>query len=691
MSVAVTVSFLESAFLLDKKTRKSIMDAISQLESNQEIFALRCHRIDKMKCDPTFWSARVTDDIRIIFSMEGERKTLLYVDHHDAAYDWCEGKYLRKTCFGATMLYDESLIAAAQEKLDAAVSFAPAEKSLLEKQGLKKKQLLKIGITEIHADNLMKIADEDQYLDYIQIYPQELQEALLSLETGDKSFDEVYIDLTDEEFQKGKTTEHKDTKRRIHLLQDLKELKQILEEDDFEQWTVFLHPEQEKLVKMNFNGPALIEGGPGTGKTVIGMHRAVHLATNVFPNGRVLICTFSKKLASCIQEKMEWLEISKAVECLNIDVLGIDSFILSLYKQAYGKSIEIASSSDIRKLIRELYRDHKPKSGSVDFYLYEYAEVIERNQVRSLEAYLACDRSGSGGPPLTARQREVAWPFIDMILREKQARSMLSFVDVAHEVANAYRANKLNKPYDAIIIDEAQDLEPIKLEVLSLSTKSETNNLYILSDVNQRVFRLNSWKKDSKINIVGRTYYLSVNYRTTKQISDYARNQFENSEIITAHIRDYKSIMNGEPPIVMGFPDLKSEQLFIIDEIRKLTQVYPAEQICIVCPTRNDCTGLSSILQFSDIKNLVLFGDLLPQKGKGVNICTIRGVKGLEFRIIFLTNYTDIVRHCLEEAGQLDIIKDSFLKMADCEKYVATTRARDLLYITYVDEEDDDA
>ena len=140
----------------------------------------------------------------------------------------------------------------------------------------------------------------------------------------------------------------------------------------------------------------------------------------------------------------------------------------------------------------------------------------------------------------------------------------------------------------------------------------------------------------------------------------------------------------------MGFSDLKSEQLFIIDEIRKLTQVYPEEQICIVCPTRNDCTGWSSVLQFNEIKNLVLSGDLLPQRGKGVNVCTIRGVKGLEFRIIFLTSYTDIVRHCLEEAGQLDIIKDSFLKMADCEKYVATTRARDLLYITYVDEEDDE-
>ena len=61
-----------------------------------------------------------------------------------------------------------------------------------------------------------------------------------------------------------------------------------------------------------------------------------------------------------------------------------------------------------------------------------------------------------------------------------------------------------------------------------------------------------------------------------------------------------------------------------------------------------------------------------------------------EFRIVFLTNYTAIVRHCLEEAGHLDIVKDNFLKMADCEKYVATTRARDLLYITYIEEEDDE-
>ncbi len=62
MSVAITPYFIESAFLLDKKIRKAIQDSISQLDSDQDIFALRCHRIDKMKCDSSFWSARVNDD-----------------------------------------------------------------------------------------------------------------------------------------------------------------------------------------------------------------------------------------------------------------------------------------------------------------------------------------------------------------------------------------------------------------------------------------------------------------------------------------------------------------------------------------------------------------------------------------------------------------------------------------------------
>ena len=44
--------------------------------------------------------------------------------------------------------------------------------------------------------------------------------------------------------------------------------------DNFEIKMLFLHPSQRKLVEKNFNGPARVTGGAGTGKTVVAMHRA---------------------------------------------------------------------------------------------------------------------------------------------------------------------------------------------------------------------------------------------------------------------------------------------------------------------------------------------------------------------------------------------------------------------------------
>ena len=45
-----------------------------------------------------------------------------------------------------------------------------------------------------------------------------------------------------------------------------------------EEWMVYLHPSQRAIVRADFNGPARVRGGPGTGKTVVALHRARRLA-----------------------------------------------------------------------------------------------------------------------------------------------------------------------------------------------------------------------------------------------------------------------------------------------------------------------------------------------------------------------------------------------------------------------------
>ena len=686
MKIVVTTYFLESVFSFDAKSRRAILGTIEALDTNPKSDSLKIHKIDKTKCDNSFRSARVNDDIRVIFSMRSNVCTLLYVGHHEDAYSWCKGKYLGITDFGAETLYDSIAIEQMEHQPPKDPFLFSSASLLLDAHGIRKKDLGKIGIPEIHAENLLQINDEDAFLDYIQVFPEEIQEALLSLETGEKKIDEVYNDLIDEDYQHGEVSEHKDTKRRFHMLQSLEELEQLLESDDFERWTIFLHPEQEKLVTRKFNGPALVEGGPGTGKTILGIHKAAYLSANIFKaeeGKKILICTFSKKLAKSIELKLDRLLKQQGRKRENIDVLSVDAYIRKLYISAFHHTPTL-SESEIRTLLRQLYERIKPK-GSLTFYENEYREVIEKYHIETQEEYLNVDRSGTG-LALNRRQRKTAWEFLGAFLAEKNARHLMSFVDMAHLTLQAFAEGNVQRVYDSIIIDEAQDLEPIKLRLIAESVRAKTNNLLILSDLNQRIFKLSSWKKDVGSNIVGRTHYLSINYRTTKQISDYARRQFISSEMVTAHIREYKSIINGDPPTVERFQSQQSQQQYIVSVIKQRLEYCEPEHICVICPTNDDCTKISGILDYMGIKSVVLSDDLIPELGNGVCVCSMNGVKGLEFKIVIIYNYNRIDRGpAISEAGSPII--EMYRKLSECAKYVAATRARDELIITYMDEE----
>ncbi len=67
-----------------------------------------------------------------------------------------------------------------------------------------------------------------------------------------------------------------------------------------EDWMTFLHPEQAKHIQRTFNGPARVRGAAGTGKTVVGLHRAAYLAST--RPGRVLYTSFLRTLPVVLRE-----------------------------------------------------------------------------------------------------------------------------------------------------------------------------------------------------------------------------------------------------------------------------------------------------------------------------------------------------------------------------------------------------
>ena len=95
---------------------------------------------------------------------------------------------------------------------------------------------------------------------------------------------------------------------------------------------IFLHPEQRALVERRFDGPALVRGAAGTGKTVVALHRAAVLAKrfNRSPGweGRkrrpVLFTTFIESLPPVFENLYRRLPtaVDGAVDFISVDKLA---------------------------------------------------------------------------------------------------------------------------------------------------------------------------------------------------------------------------------------------------------------------------------------------------------------------------------------------------------------------------------
>jgi len=127
--------------------------------------------------------------------------------------------------------------------------------------------------------------------------------ALLDLATG-TSIDDIRIkygladtavdEALDEDEQILKALEQPASKMQFMFIEDNEELRRAIESGDFAAWRVFLHPEQRTYVEKNNNGAFRLSGGAGTGKTVVAIHRARHLA-HANPDARIILTTYWRR------------------------------------------------------------------------------------------------------------------------------------------------------------------------------------------------------------------------------------------------------------------------------------------------------------------------------------------------------------------------------------------------------------
>ena len=136
----------------------------------------------------------------------------------------------------------------------------------------------------------------------------------------------------------GKLIETEESRQTIFIPDSEAELRRVFEEG-LEGWRVFLHPEQRKIAYRDYNGPAMVRGGAGTGKTVVAMHRAKHLADQIEQDPtragqRVLLTTFTTSLAHDIEANLRTL-CPEHLEARppRIEVMNLDRWVSQFLKR----------------------------------------------------------------------------------------------------------------------------------------------------------------------------------------------------------------------------------------------------------------------------------------------------------------------------------------------------------------------
>ena len=223
--------------------------------------------------------------------------------------------------------------------------------------------------------------------------------------------------------------EHPDTKRRFVTIHTDDELAAMLEAP-LEKWRVFLHPANDDWSRRSFNGPARVLGGAGTGKTVVAIHRARHLASKVFtaPSDRILFTTYTGNLAENIEAT---LKTFCGPERERIEVVHLHAWAVRFLRNQ-GHDKDIASPEEIESCWKEAVSSAGVTEFDPAFLRKEWEAVVLANGIETLDGYLKVPRLGRG-KTLTRPQRGQLWVVFQKYRQALDRRHRLDWLSLIRQ------------------------------------------------------------------------------------------------------------------------------------------------------------------------------------------------------------------------------------------------------------------
>ncbi|WP_114202004.1 UvrD-helicase domain-containing protein [Janibacter anophelis] len=404
-----------------------------------------------------------------------------------------------------------------------------------------------------------------------------------------------------------------------------------------------LQPDQYRLVTRSGDRPLVVQGHPGTGKTIIAIHRAAYLVSS--ERERSGDTAVSRLLF--LGPTNAWANhVEKAVGSLAEKDIAIASVPLLLARI-------IGSQNKLHGLL-----DYGVDE--VDAGLFGLAQAVARivsttegwatgkgaRQANLATVYSAV-RYGSMiskveiGIPTELRSFTRSLPSFGTALSQRTLQPLMAAIAIAVDGAP--------RKFDHIIVDEAQDVSPLTWEIIKAHM---SGGITIVGDMNQRRNDVghSSWQRVvEQLDLMDgdqpvEPEVITRGYRSTQAILNFAK------ALLPAAQRDVKSLQTeGVQPVVRRAGSPKTRDAMIEEEAIRLCKAYPTGQVAIIV----------LVDQLKDLEAYMLKQGwrsarhhVWSKDGLRTKIVTPTTARGVEFDAVVVVEPGDFPRN-LGRVGQL--------------------------------------
>ena len=447
-----------------------------------------------------------------------------------------------------------------------------------------------------------------------------------------------------------------------------------------EDWMVFLSPVQRRAVDRAVGGPARVTGGPGTGKTVVGLHRAAAFAREMGDGQRVLITSFVRTVPQVLAGLFERLapDLMERMRFASVH---------SLAGTAIPYQVNVDAKAAKKRFERSLHSkpDRYRQLGvgarlSAEYLWEEVTSVIEGRGLTERAAYLALQRHGRKRP-IAALMRGLIWEVYEEYRAacDVDDEPVVDWNRLLQLALDHVRANPPAEKYSAIVVDEAQDISEVGVRfLLELLEDGADGRIMLIGDAGQRIYPGGYRLSELGLEIRGRSFPMTVCYRSTDEIMQAvgALGQYVSTEEFGEDgVRglSMSTVRSGSRPRLHAFAQASDEIDWILaqldpdDEDLDATAILTfSNRLVEQWRARVLAAGIGSV-GLEDYQ-----GRAVP----GVKVGTYHRAKGLEFKRLYLPGLTSSYPFGDRSDPDEMIEKGSLL-------YVAMSRARDELDISY--------